>query len=78
MTNTIDPAIAKALMPFSPMVKRLAMALIDGYLKAINSGDEAAADQAEKSINAASGEFGKAVRKLLIVIDTPSGFVCVS
>jgi len=66
---TLDPKIAQALMPFSPQIKKLALAAVDRFIKAVNAGDEAAADAVDDEIFQARGNYGRALDAVLGVVN---------
>jgi len=68
-TVTLDPKIAEALMPFSPQVKKLALATVNRFIVAVNAGNEAEADAVDNEIFQARGPYGKALDAVLQVIN---------
>jgi hypothetical protein len=65
----IDVELVEALMPFTPQVKRKAMLTMNGFIQAVNAGDDETADAIENEIAESNGEYGKALNALLCIVN---------
>ena len=64
-----DPLITLAIAKFSPQVKKMALDIVDDFIKAINAGDEQRATNAENDIFNSKGPYGECLDAIMAVLN---------